>query len=79
MVFQKRDHERERDDPDHGPQHLLGGAGVVAATELVVDQVEPVDHHQAKSVEQRHDRQQQRIGIGGEAPDGQVCATRIRA
>ena len=37
-----------------------------------------MDHHQAESVEQRHDWQQQRIGVGGEAPNGQVRDRRTR-
>src|ERR1700730_15234344 len=75
MVLQEGAHQREGCHPDHGPQQLLGGAGVTTAAQLVVDEVEPVNHHQAKSVEQSHNWQQQRVGVGGEAPDGQVCAT----
>ena len=46
----------------------------MASTELVVDEVKPVDHHQPKSVEQGHYRKQQGVGVGGKAPDGQVGA-----
>ena len=31
-----------------------------------------MNHHQAKAVQQRDDRQQQRIGVRREAPDGQM-------
>ncbi len=40
--------------------------------DLVVHQIEAVDHYQAKSVEQCHHREQQRVSVGGEAPDGQM-------
>ena len=33
-----------------------------------------MNHHQAKAIQQRDDRQQQRIGVGREAPDRQMCA-----
>ena len=79
VVLEEDHHQREADDPDQGPQHLLVVAGAAAASvSAPLDQVEPVDHHQAKTVEQRHDRQQQRVGVGREAPDGQVRAAEQR-
>ena len=74
MVFQKREYECEHGNTDQSPQHLLGCTGVAATAQLVVDKVEPMNHHQAKPVEQRHNWQQQRVGVGGEAPDGQMRA-----
>jgi hypothetical protein len=41
-----------------------------AAADRAVGQVQPVNHHQAEAVEQRHDRKEQRVGVRREAPNG---------
>ena len=73
----KNDHDSENaDHADQGPQHLLVGACRASPPEVGValGQVQPVDHHQAQPVQQRHHRQQQRVGVRREASDGQVRA-----
>ncbi|SKW58422.1 Uncharacterised protein [Mycobacteroides abscessus subsp. abscessus] len=76
MVLQGGQHGSECDQADHGPQHLLRG---VVVTDLIgiavvvrVHQIQPMDHHQAESVEQCDARQQQRIGIRSPATDRHV-------
>lgn len=72
MVFEEGDHQCEGHHTDQGPQHLLSGARVVTAAELIGHQIQPVNHDQPKSVEQCHNWQQQGVGVGRKSPDGHV-------
>ena len=72
------EHGNERDHPDRAPDELeRGGRGAhggdrVAWVAVTARLLEPVDHHQAEAVEQRRERQQQRVRPWGELADGQV-------
>ena len=76
MVGQEHHHRDETEHADQGPEHLLPGAGIAVGDSR--NQVEPVDQHQAETVEQCHDRKQERVGIGSEPPDGQMSAKKER-
>ena len=71
MIADQPEHGHEQQQPDGRPGHLPGdqlGGRLLAESRGLVDpgQVEPVDHHQAQPVEQRHAGQDQRVGVGGE-------------
>jgi hypothetical protein len=70
VVAQQDEDERGDDDGDSRPDQLAAGVAVDAGA--AAGQVEAVDHHQPEPVEQRGDRQQQRVGVGGTPPDDQV-------
>ena len=72
MIGEEYDHQRETDDTDKGPQHLLSGAGTIGGRST--HEVETMDEHQTETVEQRDDGEQKRIGVRREAPDHQVRA-----
>ena len=56
MIGQEDDHQRETDDTDEGPQHLLSGAGTIGGRST--DEVETMDEHQTQAVEQCDDGEQ---------------------
>src|SRR4029079_4362561 len=65
----------DADGDEHGqraPHQLLGRQELAAGA--VAGQVQAVDHPQAQPVEQRGDRQHQRVGIRGPPPQHQVEA-----
>jgi len=77
VIAQEPQHPEEQDDADGGPHHLVRGVaarrGLPGLHRLGrCGEVQAVDHHQAQSVEQRHARQDQRIGVGRELADRQV-------
>ncbi len=75
VVFEEHHNQGEAEHADEGPQHLLLFAGpALRGGDRTADQIEAVNHHQAKSVEQCDNWQQHRVGVGGEPPDGQVRA-----
>ncbi len=72
MVLQKSNPQGKCGHTEQGPEHLLVCVGMRSPADQAVGQVQPVDHHQAEAVEQRHHRQEQWVGVRGEAPDGQM-------
>ena len=62
VVAQEHQGQHEQADADRHPHQLLGGEAGVGG------QVEAVDHREPETVERRHHRQQDRVGVGGGGP-----------
>ena len=74
MVLDQPDHRDRAEHPDRAPDQLPEGVGIGAGPRPRVREVEPVDHHQAQSVEQRRRRQQHRVGVLRLEPQDDVQA-----
>ena len=70
VVAQEDEDERRDHHRDSGPDQLAAGVAVDAGA--AAGEVEPVDHHQPEPVEQRGDRQQQGVGVGGAPTDHEM-------
>ena len=69
MITQENHHERKPDDTYKRPEHLLiGGAAQPLLGQLARGEIQTVNHHQSQPVQQRDDRQQERVGVRREPP-----------
>ena len=72
VVLQRDHHESEGAHADQRPQNLRVGDGAATPLGQPLVEVESMNHHQPQPVEQRHDRQQQRVRVRRVASDRQV-------
>ena len=73
VVAQQDQRRDEQDDAEGHPDELLLRV-VVLAPDVLVGQVEPVDHGEAEAVERRDRREQDRVGVRRDQPDRDVGA-----
>ena len=76
VVAHDDEHRDETDDADGAPRELQRGVGTVG---LRRDEIEAMDQHEPKAVQQRRARQQQRVGVRRELPDGEMRDEHERA